>query len=921
MTSQEDVELLLDFKIESLEHLGEIEPLFLEIEETSGDAQHEIINGIFRAVHSVKGAAGFFGLDLIQNLSHAMENLLMCVRDGQLAYQPEVTDALLKGLDKLRPLVEGLPEKLDCPIDEEVGLLAALAEGKGPSAKTQKAKTTKKAKTRKKAKTSKKDEAPESAELEADSKEKSASTDQQDSKKAGSAVSIAGVEPNPARLAEAKRFGRNLTLLEIPADEAENLEKYRHKATSVGSILGENASLSSPLLLVSSVLDADLLATELGLPEGSASVYSDDGGSASEQEKSKADDSPGTPKKEALSKEAVENKSVDPTPPKPVAKAAGTGPTREPESTIRVQVGLLDQLMNLAGELVLVRNQLLSSLSDTEDPAIKAVLQSMSLVTSEMQGSIMNTRMQPVGGVFKKFHRIVRDMSRKLGKKVELELVGTEVELDKSIIEMLSDPLTHLVRNSLDHGLETPDQRIDTDKEPTGRIALRAFHQGGQVNIEIWDDGRGIDADRMRESAVTKGVMTREEADLLSDQDAVQLIFMAGFSTAEKVTDVSGRGVGMDVVKSNISKLGGKIDVETEMGRGTTIRVRLPLTLAIIPSLVVSVGEDRFAVPQVNLVELVRVKAGDTTNRIENVRGASVLRLRGNLLPLVRLDQVLGIQRTHVDSEAGEAHPDDRKRIADRRETKPEASTDYVSQRDPDRSTRRANLHSSTLHVLVLRVDENRYGLIVDRVQDSEEIVVKPLSDALKGCKSFAGATIMGDGRVAMILDVSGIATGQNLKFTDLANDTARSLEEEKSDRSSRELILFRNSAEEQFAVDLDQIVRLERIDRSQIEKIGNREYVQYLGRGLPLIRLEKHLAVRPMESERDELFVLIPRAEHVQAGILVSEVIDTIESHVTVERSSDDDQAIEGRAIVDGRLTIFLDTNQLLGKGAEAAL
>jgi two-component system chemotaxis sensor kinase CheA len=376
----------------------------------------------------------------------------------------------------------------------------------------------------------------------------------------------------------------------------------------------------------------------------------------------------------------------------------------------------------------------------------------------------------------------------------------------------------------------------------------------------------------------------------------------------------------MDVVKSNIQKLGGKIDVETEIGKGTTIRVRLPLTLAIIPSLVVAVGKERFAVPQVNLVELVRLKSGDSASRIENVRGASVLRLRGNLLPLVRLDQVLGIPRTHVDPETGEVCPERRERIADRRESEGESRVDPSNPRDPNSPTRRANLHEGTLHVLVLRVDENRYGLIVDKVQDSEEIVVKPLSDALKGCKSFAGATIMGDGRVAMILDVSGIATGQDLKFSDAANEASRRLDEQKARKDSRELILFTNAAEEQFAVNLDQIVRLERIDRKQIEKVGSQEFIQYLGKGLPLIRLEDHLPVRSLESDNDELFVLIPRTENASGGILVSQVIDTVETDVSLERTDDDAPAIEGRAIVDGRLTIFIDADRLLGNEGGAA-
>ncbi len=301
--------------------------------------------------------------------------------------------------------------------------------------------------------------------------------------------------------------------------------------------------------------------------------------------------------------------------------------------TLRVHVSLLENLMNLAGELVLSRNQLMQAISQGDEHEVLNAGQRIDLVTSELQEAIMLTRMQPVGNIFNKFPRVVRDLARDLGKEIELILEGKEVELDKTIIEGLSDPLTHLVRNSADHGIESPEERIAKGKNPTGKIILKAYHAAGQVNIEIKDDGRGIDAEKIVNKAIAKGLITEEQAKGMNEKEKLNLIFLPGLSTAEKISDVSGRGVGMDVVKSNLDKLGGQVDIETEKDKGTTIRIKLPLTLAIIPSLLVSVGEERFAIPQVNVDELIEVPASQVEERIEKVGDADVLILRGELIP------------------------------------------------------------------------------------------------------------------------------------------------------------------------------------------------------------------------------------------------------------------------------------------------
>ena len=444
------------------------------------------------------------------------------------------------------------------------------------------------------------------------------------------------------------------------------------------------------------------------------------------------------------------------------------------DTSIRVTVSLLDQLMNLAGELVLSRNQLLQTITSGDVRNAEAVGQRIDLVTSELQEAIMLTRMQPIGNVFSKFPRVVRDLSKKLGKQIDLTIVGKDVELDKTIIESINDPLTHLVRNSVDHGIEAPEERKRKGKDIRGLIVLKAYHAAGQVVIEISDDGKGLDGDMLAEAAVKKGLITSDQAKVMSEKERINLILLPGFSTAKKVTDVSGRGVGMDVVKTNLDQLGGSIEIESEVGKGSTISIKLPLTLAIIPCQIVMTGGERYAIPQVNLEELLRIPAATVKERVERVGDAEVVRLRGNLLPLIRMADVFDIDPTYYDPVQDETKPDRRQNIADRRskstplfkeEGAPPPETRDSEQEHKRKENERRQSASSALNIVVVSTGAMRYGLIVDRLHDSEEIVIKPLGRHLQQCQGYAGATIMGDGRIALILDVSNIArmAGLNL--------------------------------------------------------------------------------------------------------------------------------------------------------------
>ncbi len=545
------------------------------------------------------------------------------------------------------------------------------------------------------------------------------------------------------------------------------------------------------------------------------------------------------------------------------------------DSSVRVDVGLLDKLMNLVGELVLARNQVLQLANTYSDTLFVNIGQRLNLITTELQESVMKTRMQPIENVWNKFPRVVRDVSTELGKSVKLEMFGRETELDRTIIEAIKDPLTHIIRNSVDHGIERPETRAAAGKSETGCLTLRAFHQGGQVNIEIVDDGAGINVKRVRDKAVTMGVLSPDQASRVSDREIVNLIFHPGLSTAVKVTNVSGRGVGMDVVRTNIEKIGGSVDVSSEIGRGTTVKIKIPLTLAIIPALIVTSGGDRFAIPQVNLVELVRMDPGQEGRGIEMIYGVSVYRLRGNLLPLVYLNKELMLE---VEGQPRPAALDD------------------------------------AINIVVLEADGRQFGIVVDAINDTEEIVVKPLGKQLKSLTFFAGATIMGDGRVALILDVLGLA--QHARIICEEQDRVRRDEVEKQKAHSEEkqsLLLFDVGDQRQMVIPLSMVARLEEIPPSDVEWTGSQEVVQYRGQIIPLIRVAHYLATSPSAAPpaanggHDPMQVVIYSEHGRSVGLVVGRIRDIVQQALEVKRQVKQDGVV-GSTVIQDRVTDLLD-------------
>ncbi len=575
----------------------------------------------------------------------------------------------------------------------------------------------------------------------------------------------------------------------------------------------------------------------------------------------------------------VESGSVKP---QEVLQALKTQDERKSRSVadknIRVDVEQLDKLMNLVGELVLTRNQVLQFTHQQENAVMTGAAQKLNLITSELQERMMKTRMQPIGQVVNQFPRVVRDLCVALGKKVEVVLEGRETEMDKTVLEAIKDPLTHVVRNAVDHGIETPERRTVLGKPAVGTLKINAFHEGGQVNIEIVDDGSGIDVQRVKEKALSMSLIGKAEVDRMSEKELLNLIFLPGLSTAQKVTNVSGRGVGMDVVKTNIEKIGGTIDLQTKLGHGTAIRIKIPLTLAIIPALIVSNGKNRYAIPQISLLELVRIEAEEFKN-IEEFQGAPVYRLRGNLLPLIYLNKELGL--------AGESS-------------------------------------SRGFHLVVLQADGQSFGLVVDEVSNTQEIVVKPLGQELKGLSIFAGATIMGDGSVALILDVLGLA----LKAGAISStgDTKKSKVSESSQGVSgnrQTLLIFQSQDDGRMAIPLSSVVRLEEFPSSSIERAGEQEVVQYRGQILHLIHVfslvkERRKQLRNLRESLDKdaaqkcLPVVVYQDEHHSVGLVVGRIVDIVEENVVQAGESGRD-GILFSAVIQNRITEILDVKRVL--------
>ena len=817
-------DLIKEFLVESNENLDRLDSELVKLE--THPSSQELLSSIFRTIHTIKGSCGFLGFSKLEKVAHVGESLLSRLRDGKLSLTPEITSGLLAMVDAIRTMLGEIQTTEQDGNETYPSLIESLNLLQQQSQDAPPKST------------------PAPAPKEPGKKKQSANS------KEGAAKSAPPASKTPP--VKAATPIAPPAAPDPPKTQGVPEANLRPVAGKIGGVLVERGSVRPEDLAVA--LKGQLSGDTRRLGEILASmglITAEDAQAAQQAQE-------GSRSKNAAAE------------------------------TIRVDVHLLDRLMNLVGELVLTRNQISQYSARLSDANLVGPTQQLNLLTSELQEEVMRTRMQPISNVFDKFPRVVRDVATAQGKQVLIEMEGKETELDRSLLEAIKDPLTHIVRNSVDHGIEMPDQRVARGKRPEGHLKLRACHEGGQVLVEISDDGAGIDTTRVKNKAIERGVITAQQAGRMSEGEILNLVFLPGFSTAEKVTNLSGRGVGMDVVKTNIDRVNGSVDLQSYLGKGTTIRIKIPLTLAIVRAVIVQSNGNRFAIPQVNIQELVRLDADRVRTEIESVRGVPVYRMRGRLLPLVYLSGELKLAK-----QAG-------------------------GQADQDDAT----------NIVVLQANEHPFGLVVNEINDSEEIVVKPLSKQLRGLKVFAGATIMGDGKVALILDVVGLAQNASI-FSEasdkaLAEENAEALVAQDHQSEKQTFLLFAGPDDSRMALPLSTVARLEEFPAKEVEKSGDEWVVQYRGKILPLLRLDVVLEERRERVrhdrktvEPDPLQVLVCNDEGRTLGIVVDRILDIVEDRAEV-KSPATREGILCAVVINDRVTELIDV-PVLQKIAEA--
>ncbi len=744
-------ELLSEFLTETSESLSTLDLELVKLEQDPNAP--DLIDNIFRLVHTIKGTCGFLGLPRLEAVAHSAENVLGKVRDGDLVVTTDTVSLILESLDRIKDLLATLeatetePEGDDADL---IKLLDAMAVGED----------------------------------------------------------VSGQITTPV---QAEESAPERELKEGEATEEELERAFRETETE-------------PIEVETK--------PEPAAPEPVAAAPA----------KAKAKD---------------EGK----------AQADKAGESSVAAQSIRVSVDLLEDLMTMVSELVLTRNQLMQMVRGHADSEFKVPLQRLSHVTTELQEGVMKTRMQPIGNAWAKLPRIVRDLSHELGKKIDLQMLGADTELDRQVLELIKDPLTHMVRNSADHGLETPDERLAAGKSEMGKVILNAFHEGGHIIIQIKDDGRGINVEKLRAKMLANGVATEAEIEEMSEQQIQMQIFAAGFSTAEQVTAVSGRGVGMDVVRTNIEKIGGTVELDSEWGKGSTFTIKIPLTLAIVSALIVESCEDRFAIPQLSVVELVRASK-DSEHRIEMIKETPVLRLRNRLLPLVYLGDCLNLANAseHTLTEGAE------------------------------------------VFVVVSQVGSYTFGIVVDRVFDTEEIVVKPVTPLLRDIAIFSGNTILGDGSVIMILDPNGIAASTSDTKVGERAESEQEQAQAVTAADTTTMLVFRAGSDEPKAVPLSLVARLEEIEVDTVEYSNGQSLVQYRGKLMPLVKIDDQCNLR--ESGRQPILVFAD-GDH-SMGLVVDEIVDIVESKLDIELSASQAGYL-GSAVIEGKATNVIDVGHYL--------
>ncbi|WP_433210136.1 chemotaxis protein CheW [Dactylosporangium sp. CS-047395] len=839
-------DIVQEFLVESHENLDQLDRDLVALEAQPGS--RELLSSIFRTIHTIKGTSGFLAFHRLEKVTHVGESLLSRLRDGAQEMTPATTDALLRMVDTVRGLLAEIEENgQELPGDdsEVVAAVNACITDDAAKAATPAAPAA-------------------TATPATPATDATPAASAPDAAAAGTPV-VEGVpvviEGTPVVVeppAEVVVVQPVVAIVEVPATPQPAAATPQPSA----------GPAATPAVQPSATPGATAAVQPSATPGATAAAVQPSATPAAQSPATAAAPAAGTQQPAA----AVQEKPGSQKPPTPPAGAKGApepgeeGTSRRSvaDQSIRVDVDLLDKLMNLVGELVLTRNQLVRAIGTVSDPGMTRTGQRLNLITSELQESVMKTRMQAIDHIWSKLPRVVRDLSSTFGKQIKLAQEGKETELDRSLLEAVKDPLTHLVRNAVDHGIETPADRVAAGKPAEGTLTLRAYHEGGHVIVEVRDDGSGIDPDKIARIAVEKGIVSRDQLAAMDKREILGLVFKPGFSTAKAVTNVSGRGVGMDVVKTNIERIGGAVDVDSVVGKGTTWRLTIPLTLAIIQALTIECAQERYVIPQVAVHELVYLD-GQSGRVVEHAMGAPVYRLRGKLLPLVYLDETLGV------AHGGE--------------------------------------HDTDVYVAVLQAEGKRFGLVVDRVLNTEEVVVKPLTSRFKDIGVYAGATLLGDGRVALILDVASLARRAHL---------AASGERENAEATVRrgggnaDRLLIAGVGDRRVAIPLDMVTRLEEFPVERIERTGSREVVQYRDQILPVLRLSHLLGA--YETEAGPTVPVVVYTENGRSvALAVEKIIDIVEEGLDDSKRDFGDDGLLGSAVIQQRVTELLDVRRAI--------
>lgn len=820
-----------DFLEEAKESLTDLEESITTL--TDDENLVDELNLIFRHIHSIKGASSFFKFESLAQTSHKLENLLDQLRKFEKNLTDEIKEILGRGFFMLQEMVErGINGDLEMTEQDQqfIDELVAVLEGNGGDDIGKLIQNI----------------------------EEGQYEDLNAIKKALEAMVSNGEDdagpPLHANLVEI----RDLVKKQMTEDYPEGTGKVKGKVQELFVYYTEHGHENSIKPLKDFLEDYRALAeSPVGIDEMLGEVLLDQLLNAN-HDMIKAD--------EEIEKKKKEKAKPAKKPEEKDAKAAAP----PVEASVRIKVQLLEEMMNLMGELVLSRNQLKSYTDDLQENELGAIAQNISGIISELQEKVMKTRLQPVSIIFKPLPGVVREIARTLNKKVKLVTEGQDTELDRSVLNGIKDPLTHVLRNSLDHGIETQEKREKSGKVEEATIELKAYYEGSMVVIEITDDGQGVNVEKVKEKALENGLLTAEALDKLSEREICQLIFKAGFSTADQVSEVSGRGVGMDVVRSNIENLGGFIELDSRWGKGTVLKFKIPLTLAIIPALVVEAGGVKYSLPQESLTEMVLVKANDAEEHFEEINGTMVFRLRGNILPVIKLNELLGLPESEVEPEA--------------------------------------------MHVIVLKAGHNTFGLAVEILHDIEEIVVKTLDHFLEGHSLFSGATILGDGSISLIIDT--LLISERFEMAQHRN-AIESMESSSKHGNHQEgqLLVFRLSPIQFYGVVLDDVYRLENIKSSRIESLSGRWFLQYRGGVLPLIS-----SWDAMDTKQDKLpedvNIIVFVNEGKEVGLVVGNIEDALSLTHPIVKDIVLDERILGSSIVDNKVITILDLKYLARMG-----